>query len=82
MLVDIPVNRTLMLVGVGEIMLTLVLPQLFADLLLAIRGKVKSRKRIGKLVYLAVGQVFEDIQQVTTGLGQQIRFVRGKCGMQ
>ena len=63
-------------------MLALVLPQLLADLLLAIRGKVKTRQRIGKLVDPAVSQTLENIQHVTAGLGQQIGLVRWERGME
>ena len=82
MLVDIPVNRPLMLVGVCEVVVTLMLPQLLADLLLAIRGEVKTRQRVGKFIDFAVGQIFENPQQITARLGQQIGLIGRERGME
>ena len=69
MLVDIPVNRPLVLIGVSEIVLALVLPQLLADLLLTVRGKMETRQRVGKFIDPAVSQTLENIQQVPARLG-------------
>ena len=75
MLVDIPVNGLLMLIGVREIVLAFVLPQLLADLLLTIRGKMETRQRVRKLIDSAVSQILENVQQVPAWLGQQIGLI-------
>ena len=58
------------------------LPQLLVDLLLPVRGEMDARKSVGNRIYLAISQIFEDIQQGAARLGQQVGFVGWERGVE